>query len=185
MNKGDEAVEYEGDWAQEQLDKFGGREGWMAQQLVFIHRLLQKASTDWVSRYKAKFRLINMEQLLKLAASLYGDEDGVDWLVEYMEETQAEKIADNDIVLGALRKFSELVILNYGEYNKSKRFTARKITEWCQDHEDYKDLDILTNARRLGRFMLENPNLLATVSGMTEFETLNNARSYIAHEPKK
>ena len=96
MDKGSEAIEYRGDWAAEQLDKFGGREGWLACQLVFLHRMLQAIEEDWNSNYGAKSRLVNLEQLLKFAARMYGDDPS--WIVEYMESTQAEKIAENDVV---------------------------------------------------------------------------------------
>lgn len=185
MNKGDEAVEYHGDWAGEQLEKFGGREGWMAQQLVFIHKLLGMVAREWDPKYRAKYRLVNVEQLLKMSARLYGDDDS--WLVTYMEDVQSEKIAENDLILGALRQFSELVVEKFGEYNKSNQstFTARELGDWMKTHPDFKDVELLTNARRLGKFLKDNPNMLATVAGISEFSVRSNAITYIAHKPKK
>jgi hypothetical protein len=185
MDKGEEAVEYQGDWALAQLELFGGREGWMAQQLVFIRRLLQLVPKEWNTRYKAKFRLINVEQLLRLAAKLYGDEDSDAWVVEYIEVTQAEKIADNDLVIGALKKFAQTVVETYGPNDKSKKFTARRIAEWAEEEEEFKGLDFITNPRKLGKFMKQNTNLLATVCGITEHGTETNATAYYAHHPKR
>lgn len=183
MDKGAEAVEYSGDWAQDQLERFGGREGWIAYHLVFIHRLLQKVQEKWVDGYKAKFRLKNAEQLFKLSAELYGEE-APDWVIGYVEASQADKIADNDNVLGALRKFAEYIIGTYGENNKGKRFTAKEIAEQMAENEEFNGVEMLTNARKLGKFMKNNPNLLATVAGITEWGTSSNATSYIAHKPK-
>ena len=185
MDKGSEAVEYAGDWAEEQLMRFGGREGWIAQQLVFIHRILKLAEKEWDPKYRAKFRLINVEQLLKLAAKLYGDHEGDSWVTEFLEGNQADKIADGDTVLGALRRFSERVVEAHGEYNKGKRFTAKDIANWMATQDDYSEIYMLTNARVLGRYLKGNTNLLATVAGITEFGTQSNATSYVAHEPKK
>ncbi len=184
MHKGSEAVEYAGDWAKEQLELFGGREGWMAQQLVFIHRLLQLTEKKWVSRYPAKYRLTNVEQLLKLAAELYGDPENGSWITGYLEGTQAEKIAEGDTVLGALRKFAETVIDKYGEYNKGKRFTAKDLALWMSEQDEYENIEMLTNSRMIGRYMKNNPNLLATVAGITEHGTSSNASAYVAHLPK-
>lgn len=189
MNKGNEAIEYQGDWAQEQLHKFGGREGWVALHLVFIHRLLRATGKLWRSNYGAKFRLINVEQLLRIASTLYegGEESFEDsaWIVGYLEESQADKIAENDIVLGALRKFSELVVEKYGSNNIHKRFTARDIAKWGSEQIEFKHTYLVTNPRALGKFMKANPNLLATVAGISEQGSMSNATAYVAHEPKK
>lgn len=184
MDKGDEAVTYHGDWANAQLEAYGGREGWVAQQLVCIHRLLKKIETSWDSRYRAKFRLVNIEQLLLLLAELFGDDPS--WIVEYMETTQAEKIAENDNVLGALRKFSSEVVARYGQYNKlpKARFTVKDICDWMSEEEDFKTTEMLTNTRKLGKFMRDSVNLLATVAGISQHGTINNAACYIAHDPK-
>jgi hypothetical protein len=183
MNKGDEAIEYVGDWAGMQLNRFGGREGWIAQQLVFLHRALDYIQKNWDKKYKAKFRLINVEQLLKVAAKLYGDES--DWIVPYLEDSQADRIAENDKVLGGLRKFSEWAIYKVGKHNHSKRFTSKDISEWMLDQSDYANVGLLTNSRSLGHFMINNPNLLATVAGITASTPKNNAKAYVVHEPKK
>lgn len=187
MNKSSEVMVYQGDWASEQLAKFGDREGWIAQQLVFVQRMLQKVEKEWNQAYRAKLRLINVEQLLRFAADLYGDPEGSEWMVPYMEDVQSEKIAENDIVLGALRKFSELVIEHHGEYNRNSqaRFMAKDISEWANREEDFNHIHTLTNSRTLGKFLRNNPNLLATVAGITEFGTKSNAITYIAHRPKK
>lgn len=184
MDKGNEAVEYQGDWANEQLERFSGREGWIAQQVVFLRRLLQKVAKDWDNNYRAKTRLINVEQLLRFAATLYGDDDS--WVVEYMEATQAEKIAESDMMFGGLQKFAEAAVRAHGEYSQRSeaRFTAKDIADWAQKQDDYKDIFTLTNSRSLGRFMKTNSNMLATVAGISECGMKSNAVAYHAHKPK-
>lgn len=186
MNKGSEAVEYAGDWAQEQLELFGGREGWIAQQLVFAHRLLQEIRANWVPKYGAKFRLVNVEQLMRMTATLYGEgeDDGAKWVTQFIEGSQAEKIADGDLVLGALKKFASAVISRYGEYNRNQRFSCKNIVEWMGEQDEYAKNNMLTNSRSLGRYMKNNPNLLATVAGISEAGSQSNATVYFAHLPK-
>lgn len=187
MDKGEEAVTFQGNWADEQLARFGGREGWVALQLVVIHRVLKLARQKWQYNYQAKMRLINVEQLLRLVAEVFGEREQGKWLVEYLEVTQAEKIAENDLVLGALRRFSALCVEKFGQYSQEARgrFTAKDLSMWMQGQEDYKDTFTLINSRSLGKFMKTNTNLLATVAGISECGSKSNATAYHAHEPKK
>lgn len=187
MNKGTEAVEYHGDWAQDRLDQHGGREAWVAHQMVFIHRLFGLIRDKWDKAHRAKYRLKNVEQLLALAAEVYGEPSlGDGWITSFIEETQSNRIAENDVILGALRAYAEARINKYGEGNRSVQatFSAKDIAEQMAEHADYRQVFTLTNSRALGRHMKQNPNLLATVAGITEAGTRANATVYYAHTPK-
>lgn len=182
LDKGDEAVEYEADWWNRQLERFGGREGWLGHQMEFVRRLFTLIDQKWDGRYRAKFRLINMEQLLMLAAEIYGI-DG-HWIPEYLEQSRNEKIADTDWTIKGLKSFSEEVVARTnGSYNVL--YTAKDIAEWMQDNEDYSKSHLLTNSRSLGKYMQTNTNLLATVAGITQRGTKANAAAYYCHPPKK
>ena len=103
MNKGTEAVEYHGDWAEDRLAEFGGREAWIAHQMVFVHRMFKEVEAKWNRDHRAKYRLKNVEQLLELAAGIYGEPSlGDNWITSFIEESQSERIAENDQILGAL-----------------------------------------------------------------------------------
>lgn len=187
MDKGTEAVEYEGDWASDKLLDFGGREGWIAHQMVFMHKLFGLIKEKWNGQHKAKYRLKNVEQLLNMAAEVYGEPSlGDGWITAFIEETQSDRIAENDNILGALRQYAEAVIDKYGENNSTSKglFSAKDIAEKMAEHPDFKQTYTLTNSRALGKYMKQNPNLLATVAGITEHGSRANATVYVAHKPK-
>ena len=187
MNKGSEAVEYHGDWAEDRLRDFGGREGWVAHQMVLVHKMFGLIKEKWDQGHRAKYRLKNVEQLLGLAAEVYGEPSlGDGWITSFIEETQSDRIAENDTLLGALRQFSEAVISKYGPGNRENKalFSAKDIAEWMNDHDDFKQTYTLCNSRALGKHMKQNPNLLATVAGITEHGSRANATVYFAHAPK-
>lgn len=184
MDKGAEAVKFDMTWADDKLALYGGREGWIAQQMVFVHRLLGLVRDKWRNDYKASFRLVNAEQLLMLAAEAYGDPEKGSWIPKQLAADASERIAGADLLLGALRVFSEAVIAKYGNWNKQKYFTAKDIAAWAEDQDEYKDVNVLTNSRSLGKYLNANPNLLATVAGLTGIGKRNNAESYVAHTPK-
>ena len=184
MDKGTEAMRYSGTWADDQLARFGGREGWIAQQLVLQHKMFKLIGKKWDPDYRASFRLINFEQLLMLAAEAFGDPEKGAWIPDALSRSQSEKIAKADTVLGALNLFSQKVLEKYGKEAKKHPFSARDISDWAEDQADYKDIGMLTNSRVLGAYLKQNANLLATVAGITVLGPRNNALHYYAHEPK-
>jgi len=62
----------EGEWVGNQLSSRGGREAWYAHHLLFLHRFLLAAQSRWDPDFRTNHRLINFEQVLKLAMEVLG-----------------------------------------------------------------------------------------------------------------
>ena len=65
---------HDGDWVNHQLEKYGGREEWVAHHLVFLHRFLKAVAKEgaWDTEYQSTHRLIHYEQSLQVAADIFG-----------------------------------------------------------------------------------------------------------------
>lgn len=177
MDKGTEDTEYDVKWDVRQLQRNGGREGWQAQQLVFVQRMFQKISREWNHNYKAKFRLINIEQLLIFAAEIYGWDGS--WIPEHLESVRNDKIASGDKTIEGLLSF-----IDYWQENWPTRpFSAKDVAAWAEDDNDYKDWHTLTNSRTLGKYLKTNANKVAVVAHIYEHDTRANATRYIYKEP--
>ncbi|MEB3029729.1 hypothetical protein VJI72_08065, partial [Parvimonas micra] len=94
LYKGQEEIEYDVNWEDTQLERFGGREGWLAWHLVFQLRLFGLIKQKWNRNYKAKYRLINLEQLLMLSAEVFGMDGS--WIPGHLDSTQKSVVAAND-----------------------------------------------------------------------------------------
>lgn len=182
LDKGEGNVEYEAGWENRQLDRFGGREGWLAYHIIFIQALLKKVKKKWNPKYGAKYRLINVEQLLILAAEVYGWD--ASWVSGYLEETKNQQVATGDFALEGLREYSREWVECYGNHNVSHRFSAAEIAEWAKANEDYQDCTVLINSRSLGKYMTSNKNLLATIAGIQPAGSYANRQVYVAFDPK-
>jgi hypothetical protein len=178
LDKGDQEIEYEGDWDKDQLNRFGGREGWIANQMIFIQQMFRLIREKWQPRYKARFRLINVEQLLMLAAEVYG-EDG-SWIPSYLEGVRQKTTSDSDWALGGLVAFAEEWRMLHGPNNYKRLFTAQTIADWASGQEEYSECTVLRNSRRLGHHMQKNRNTLSQVAGIVQKGTLANRAAYIA-----
>ncbi len=148
-----------GDWVQEQLDRRGGREAWIAHHLVFLHRFLNLAAQEWDPGFRTSHRLAHLEQALTLAGKVLGIP--TDFLSDTITQTQQAAMLDADWTLTALEEFSRehLVAADAAAF----RFTANDIAEWAQANPDYSDNPQLTNTRRLGRYLTSHRSELARI----------------------
>lgn len=179
LYKGEEDVEFNTNWVDNQLDRFGGRAGWLANQLLFQQRIFQLVREKWNDSYRAKFRLANVEQLLCLAAEAYGWD--ASWIPSYLDSNAKERTAAGDETLAGLQQFA----LEYWRGPTAKRpFFVKDIKEWAEDEDDFKERKILTNSRMLGKYITAAPNKIATITGITAYDTYANAQRYIL-DPKK
>lgn len=179
LYKGEEDVEFNTNWVDNQLDRFGGRAGWLANQLLFQQRIFQLVKEKWNDSYRAKFRLANVEQLLCLAAEAYGWDSS--WIPGYLDTNAKQRTAAGDETLAGLKAFA----LEYWRGPNSKKpFFAKEIKEWAEDEDDFKDRKILTNSRMLGKYISGSPNKIATITGITAHDMYANAQRYIL-DPKK
>lgn len=172
LDKGSDEVEYDTDWVPRQLERFGGREGWLAHQLVFQQRLFSRLATKWSNGYKAKYRLINVEQLLCHVAEMF--DMPTDWIANYLAVDTVKGAISGDWALEGLKTFCD----DWASHSINNKFGAKEIVEWATGEEDFQDCKILQSSRSLGKYIQTNKNLLSTVCGLQEYGTLMNRTMY-------
>ncbi|MEE8598704.1 MAG: DUF3854 domain-containing protein, partial [Dehalococcoidales bacterium] len=81
-------------WGQKQIDRVGGRSGWVAHQLATIHRFLNRAvqEGEWDDNFKAGHRLANYEQALILMAKVLGIPH--EWIPAHLHRQTVTKMSD-------------------------------------------------------------------------------------------
>lgn len=142
-----------GAWVANHLSHRGGREGWLAHHLIVLERFLKIASSEWNHKYSSKWRLLNLEQTLVLMAKVFGIDDAHEWLPDLLQTTTSETAVALDATLEGLLSFAT-------EWKTQTEFTTREISEWAKHVVDYKDNNVLTNPRRLGRYMATNKSTI-------------------------
>jgi hypothetical protein len=183
LDKGDVHVVYEGEWWEQQLAREGGREGWIAQQMLFMQRMMRLIREKWDPKYQASFRLINVEQLLMFAAEVYGWEST--WIPKYLEGVQQTKIANTDQVIQGLRAFAKDWCQFKPVGNPKHCFGAKEIAEWMESEEEYEKNPILSNSRKIAAHIMGNRNQIAMIAGIAEcdFKTSNRTMYYVVAIP--
>jgi hypothetical protein len=181
LDKGDADVVYEADWEKRQLGRFGGREGWVAHHLVLVHRLLREIAVDWDPHYRAKFRLINVEQLLGFAARQFGWE--TDWIAPYLEETRDKSVAEADWALEGLLEFANMWRDAGYTDKRTASFGAKEVSEWAVQEEDFLKCAVLINSRQLANYIKRHKNLVSRIAGISECGTMGNRAIYYVHAP--
>jgi hypothetical protein len=178
LDKGTEVIEYDASWVENQIEKHGGRVMMVAQQLHFIHHLFVHIKKTWDLRYRARFRLINIEQLLVKTAEVYGEDPS--WVAGYLEKTRDTITANTDSALEGLLSFAE----NLRAKNPPKKwdtiiFTSREMAEWFASEEEWELNTVLVNARKLGHYIEEKKNTIAHIAGIAPTGAKrNNYKTY-------
>lgn len=178
-------VRYDSNWEEVQLARFGGRTAWVSHHLYVLHKFLERANTKvWDNNYQAKHRLINFEQSLLVMADLFGVD--ASWIPDHISKTTDTKIVDSDWTLEGLRSFCQtaLKVINdpdpqrlaafcqqiEANVSEAKRgnFSAGAIAVWANRNEAYNECHNLTNARKLGRYLLTHKAMIAQTTGLSE-----------------
>ena len=182
LDKGTGEVVYDADWETSQLHRWGGRTNWIAHQLVFLQRLFQLIDKEWKPQHKAKFRLINVEQLLCLAAKVYGEDP--DWVADYIEIQRDEKTASSDSALEGLINWADQVRFYHQKKGltrqmSSKLFTVIDMVHHFEGDEEFCRNTLLMNGRSLGHYLQEKKNMIANIAGIVPAERkVNNRQAY-------
>jgi hypothetical protein len=173
-------VRYDSSWKDNQLNKRGGREAWLAHHLLVTQRLFNLAHTKWNPSYQAKQRLNNFEQTMMLLAEVFGIQNSwiPDFLVGQVERTSSEA----DWVLEGLLAFA--LQHNIPQY-RTKSFPVSTISEWCLTEQDLHDNPLLTNTRRLGRYMRAHKSQIYSITGIQEVGSYGNRMVYRFTGPTK
>jgi hypothetical protein len=182
LDKGTDEVVYDADWETTQLNRYGGRINWIAHQLVFMQRLFQIVNTEWERGYKAKFRLINVEQLLMKAAKVYGDT--ADWIPDYLEGIRDEKTASSDSALEGLISWADKVRSTAQKKGQTRAlpamlFTTVDMVHHFEGDEEFGKNTLLTNGRQLGHYLQDKKNTIAHLAGIVPADRkVNNRQAY-------
>lgn len=178
LDKGtDEDLTYDGDWEKHQMAKYGGRAMWLAHQFVFQQKLFQQIRENWRANYKAKYRLINIEQLLQMAAQVYGWDGS--WIPGYVEESRDERSSDTDWALSGIKEYVTIIsnTMTSAQLN-AFNFTASSLSEWAESNPEYSDCAMLTNTRQLGKYMSQNKHTISMVAGVVPGPVVGNRQTY-------
>lgn len=176
-NKNDEIM-FDSMWKNKQLERFGGRVGWIAHHLVVLHKFFALVKSEWRHDYLARHRLINVEQALVLMAKLFGIE--YRWIPGFINSQTGEHIIEADWSLTGLKAFCdamiELVPEQHREYSqlmglttdmiKLRQFTTKAISIWAASVDDYMDCVVLTNPRKLARYLATHRSAVANAVGL-------------------
>lgn len=152
------------DWVRKKMDLFGGREMWMAHELVFLHRFLKIASLPpseggWDENFNTSHRLAHLEQALGIAAKVVGMDQG--FLRKTVKEIQQNASMDADWTLQGLIHYVDQL----RQVEPEGKFNAQSVVDWVEGGE-YRNNPILNNNRKLERYMKAHYSLVATTAGI-------------------
>lgn len=171
-------VDYDSGWKSRQIKEKGGREAWIAHQLLAIERIQAQIYAHWNPRYKAKYRLIHLEQLLQMTANVFEGFESSDaqWVGKAMEKDRDERMLDTDAMLSGLKMFAEdqRALMNAGKLNPDKAWDVRDMAAYFQGSEDYSDHQLLCNNRSLGKYLASHAHAVATTAGIVYKDTYAN-----------
>jgi energy-coupling factor transporter ATP-binding protein EcfA2 len=168
---------YDMDWAEAKLALFGGREAWVAHHLHVLQMFFQKVKEGWDNHYRAKHRLIHLEQSLITMAKVFGWD--WEWIPDYMVGIVEQTVIKGDWAWEGVHAFTtERRDWMERNPNMSPYVFAGDIADWAEGQEDYKDCEILKSARKLGRWMQEHKSMLAQTSGMVPAGVYGNKIRY-------
>lgn len=163
-----EDVMYDMAWQKRKIDEFGGREAWLAHHLVVLHRFFKLVQEKWDPQYKAKNRLVNFEQALMLMMSLFKMENS--WVPDYLIGSTEQAVTENDWVFEGLVDFNRYWLTHAtGAY-----FTVTEISQWAEGMPEYEKCEVLTNTRRLGKFMKAHKSMVSSIAGIWDAGMTNN-----------
>lgn len=174
-------ITFDSEWKANQLNRFGGREDWVAHQLVALHRFFCLVKAKWDNRYKAKHRLINFEQSMKLMGEVFGEE--VNWIPDYLSAAVDRTLEESDWTFEGLRSYIDQM----GKHLLLSKtlVSCQDISEWAQMEEEFKSCDMLTNPRRLARYMMTHKSIIAMSCCLVEAGKRNNRVVYKVVAPTK
>lgn len=175
LDKGTGQIDYDADWVGDQLNAVGGRTHWVAYHLVFLHRLFALIKRQWNQSYKARYRLINVEQLMTLAAQIYGMDSS--WIKDFMEHSREEITAKSDGALEGLLAWASEVRRDLpGDKLKQRIFTTQDMVQWFESEEEWESNPLLNNTRKLGTYLAQNVNTVSQIAGVEPTGAKTNNR---------
>ncbi len=170
-------VRYDSEWLNNQLDKYNGREGWIAHHLLTLQRFFQLVRDEWDNRYYAKHRLINFEQSMVLMAKVLGMEH--EWIPDYLSRTVDKAIAESDWAFEGLKTY----VMTVARYYDPTKITAQAVADWATGAEEFAKCEVLINQRKLQRYMSQHKTMLASIIGLVEYTSPDGKILYKMVQP--
>jgi hypothetical protein len=170
------SLTYDSNWVARMLQKYGGREFWLAHQFLVLEKFFQLVDQKWDYMYRADHRLINFEQSLHLMAEVFGwQTDG--WIKEYLHQATTVAVYDADWVFEGLQLYVDAKRLATPK-NSPALFTCQDVAEWAQGQSEFEKNDTLTNSRRLSRYIATHKAQIQMMLGVREAGTTNNRQRF-------
>lgn len=174
-------IEYDSEWKKHQLDHFGGREGWIAHHLWVLQQFFKLVKAKWDPKYKARHRLIHFEQSMKLMGEVFGW--NTDWIPQYLAGIIDKNLEETDWTFEGIKSF----VNQFGKafFDSKQYLGVQEISIWAEGEDDFKHCDMLTNPRRLARYMSAHKSTIALSCCLIEAGKRNNRQVYKVVSPKK
>lgn len=178
MTEADTSIEYASDWVDMHLNapNKNGRAGWIAHHILVLNRFFQLVEESWDPQYRAKHRLINLEQAMIFMARVFGWP--TDWIQDFLSGQTVRQISDADWTIEGLTEFANFMRQMHKQDVSRMAFSTSEIVAWAQASEDFQDSYQLTNARKLGRYMSQHRQLVSSIAGMQEAGLKSNKMLY-------
>ncbi|KKL69084.1 hypothetical protein LCGC14_2118500, partial [marine sediment metagenome] len=167
----------DGSWVEHQIERFGGRTRWLAHHLVVLHKFLKAVVLDgaWDHEYSAGHRLVNYEQCLLVMGDVLGLD--ADWIPEVLSTAAQTNLTEADWTMEGLKVFADE--MRKERKNATKiQFTSADITLWAEDNDEYSGNNMLTNTRRIGRYIQSHKSTVKRITGIQMGPLYGNRRQY-------
>lgn len=142
-----------------------GRIAWLAHEAIFLQEFLKIAGAEWNPTYVAKHRLMNLEQIFRIASKVFGWDGS--WIPSHFYETVKSTITEYDWAMEGLKAWVDLQreVQSPGKM-QTLRFKASDIVAWVTANEEYRDCNQLTSSRRLGRYISTHEHQVNLITGI-------------------
>jgi hypothetical protein len=162
------------DWTGEAMQRHGGRTAWLAHQLAMLHVFFKtvNAQYGWNNNYMSKHRLANFEQLFGVVAGILNMPDAAE-VQKSLSESSQNQVSEHDWTMEALKGFG-MDNLDDQRMNPKRFFTCYDISTWAQDNEDFAENQVVTNPRRLTRYIKSHQFMVEKLAGLVEGEKSAN-----------
>lgn len=175
------AVSFDHDWTRRHLEARGGRVAWVAHHLYALHLFFKAIKHGaWTPTYRAKHRLINLEQSLAVMGKVFGwDPSKLLDMPEYLATMYEGQLDDTDWTFEGLRAYvDEFKRYHPNHGANGPFFTCQQIASWAEEQEEYKKSEQLTQSRKLGKYFATHKSTLASVLGIVEAGMTQNRNRY-------
>lgn len=157
---------FDADWASHQLLSKGGRVAWLAHHLIVLHKFFELVDHEWSGRYKAKYRLINFEQIVRLMAKVFNWDDS--WIPEFLSGATREVTIGVDAAMQGLIAFRD----EYKHMIGIGTVPCETVVNWAQQETAYHKCTPLVSVGSLKRYL---QGQVATLADATRVEYLSSA----------